>query len=177
MNIKLIIIIISFTYLHHPGEKEDHGDEKDETSPRRQRVDGPVHDEHPALLGRRLIHSEETGGYKGKRHINHFSMTGRSSGTAHYDVSIQQDATAEFVTSSFKIFLTQTFPRCGATLYNVFKDDVSAIQWCQFCVSLSGSLLNILHLFVSFIQNPKLLQWQTVLTTLVTIGTMSICFE
>ena len=44
-----------------------------------------------------------------------------------------------------------------------FEDDVSAIQWCQFCVSLSGSLLNILQLFASFSQNPKLLQWRTVL--------------
>ena len=40
--------------------------------------------------------------------INHFSTTGRCSGPAHYDVSI---------TSILKIFLTQTFPRCGATCY------------------------------------------------------------
>ena len=71
-----------------------------------------------------------------------------------------------FVTSSFKIFLTQTFPQCGATCYIAFEGDDSAIQWCQFCVSLSGSLFNILQLFVSFSQNPKLLQWRTVLTTL-----------
>ena len=51
-------------------------------------------------------------------------------------------------------------------LYTAFEDDVSAIQWCQFCVSLGGSLLNILQLFASFSQNPKLLQWRTVLTTL-----------
>ena len=50
-------------------------------------------------------------------------------------------------------------------LYTAFEDDVSAIQWCKFSVSLSASLLNILQLFASFSQNPKLLQWQTVLTT------------
>ena len=32
--------------------------------------------------------------------------------------------------------------------------DDSAIQWCQFCVSLSGNLFNILQLFASFSQNP-----------------------
>ena len=49
--------------------------------------------------------------------LNHFSTTGRCSGPAHYDVSIRQAARAAFVTSSFKIFLTQTFPRCGATCF------------------------------------------------------------
>ena len=38
--------------------------------------------------------------------VNHFSMTGRCSGPAHYDVSIRQAAVAAFVTSSLKIFLT-----------------------------------------------------------------------
>ena len=52
-----------------------------------------------------------------KQWINHFSTTGRCSGPAHCDVSIRQAARAAFVTSSFKIFLTQTFPRCGATCY------------------------------------------------------------
>ena len=36
---------------------------------------------------------------------------------AHYDVSIRQAARAAFVTSNCKIFLTQTFPRCGATCF------------------------------------------------------------
>ena len=49
--------------------------------------------------------------------FNHFSTTGRCSGPAHNDVSIRQAARAVFVTSSFKIVLTQTFPRCGATCY------------------------------------------------------------
>ncbi len=40
-------------------------------------------------------------------------------------------------------------------LYIAFEGDDSAIQWCQFCVSLSGSLFNILQLFASFSQNPK----------------------
>ena len=43
-------------------------------------------------------------------------------------------------------------------LYIAFEGDVSAIQWCQFCVSFNGSLLNILQLFASFSQKPKLLQ-------------------
>ena len=49
--------------------------------------------------------------------FNHFSTTGRCSDPAHCDVSIRQAPRAAFVTSSFKIFLTQTFPRCGATCY------------------------------------------------------------
>ena len=49
--------------------------------------------------------------------FNHFSTTGRCSGPGHYDVSIRQAARAAFVTSSFKIFLTHTFTRCGATCY------------------------------------------------------------
>ena len=48
-------------------------------------------------------------------YINHFSTTSRCSDPAHYDVSIRQAARAAFVTSSFKIFSIQTFPRCGAT--------------------------------------------------------------
>ena len=51
-------------------------------------------------------------------------------------------------------------------LYIAFDGDDSAIQWCQFCVSLSGSLFNILQLFASFSQNPKLLQWRTELPAL-----------
>ena len=51
-------------------------------------------------------------------------------------------------------------------LYIALEGDDLAIQYCQFCVSLSGSLFNILQLFESFSQNPKLLQWRTVLTTL-----------
>ena len=78
---------------------------------------------------------------KVSRIFNHFSTTG---GTAHDDVSIRQAALKAareaFVTSSFKIFLTQTFPLCGATCYIIiaFEGDDSAIQWCQFCLSLSG---------------------------------------
>ena len=47
-------------------------------------------------------------------------------------------------------------------LYTAFKDDVSAIQWCEFSLSLSARLLNISQYFASFSQNPKLLQWRTV---------------
>ena len=51
-------------------------------------------------------------------------------------------------------------------LYIAFDGDDSAIQLCQFCVSLSGSLFNILQLLASFSENPMLLQWRTVFTTL-----------
>ena len=69
------------------------------------------------LLGRVVPHKFS---HRAESHIsvlNHFSTTGRCSGPAHYDVSIRQAARAAFVRSSFKIFLTQTFPRCGATCY------------------------------------------------------------
>ena len=52
-------------------------------------------------------------------HVNHYRTIGRVSGPAHYDVSIRQAARAAFVTSSFKIFLTQTFLRCGATCFKL----------------------------------------------------------
>ena len=52
-----------------------------------------------------------------KTEINHYRTIGHCSGPAHYDASIRQAARAAFVTSSFKIFLTQTFPRCGATCH------------------------------------------------------------
>ena len=54
---------------------------------------------------------------KNNSDLNHYRTIGRCSGPAYYDVSIRQAARAAFVTSSFKIFLTQTFPRCGATCY------------------------------------------------------------
>ena len=72
----------------------------------------------------------------------------------HYDVSIRQAAIEAFVMSSFKIFLTQNFPRCGATCYIAFKGDVTAFQWCQFPIAQ----WNILPFFASFSQNPKLLR-------------------
>ena len=71
------------------------------------------------------------------RYLNHFSTTGRCSDPAHYDVSIRQAAGAAFVTSSFKIFLTQVF--CDVEPHVFF---------------------NILQLIASFSQNPKLLQWR-----------------
>ena len=99
--------------------------------------------------------------------FNHYRTTGRCSGPAHYDVSIRQAARAAFVTSSFKIFTTNFSAMWSHVLYIAFEGDGSAIQWCQFCVSRCGSLFNILQLFASFSQNPMLLQWRTVLTTLV----------
>ena len=49
--------------------------------------------------------------------VNHLSTICLYGSPAHYDVSIRQAAIEAFVKSSFKIFLTQTFPRCGATCY------------------------------------------------------------
>ena len=90
-------------------------------------------------------------------------MTGRCGGPAHYDVSIRQAARAAFIMSSFKIFLTQTFPRCGATCYILpLMVMTQLFNGVNFCVSLTGSLFNILQLFASFSQNPKLLQWRMV---------------
>ena len=45
-----------------------------------------------------------------RKSINHFSTIGLYGGPAHYDISIRQAAIEAFVTSSFKIVLTQTFP-------------------------------------------------------------------
>ena len=107
--------------------------------------------------------------------VNHFSTTGRCSGPAYNDVSIRQAARAAFVTSSFKIIFNTNFSAMRShLLYRsiAFEGDDSAIQWCQCCVSLSGSLFNILQLFAIFSQNPKLLQWRTVLTTLATFRIM-----
>ena len=47
--------------LDKPGQEEDHGDEEDESFPRRKTVESLVHDEHPAFLWRRHIHREEAG--------------------------------------------------------------------------------------------------------------------
>lgn len=48
--------------LHQPREEEDHGGEEEGGSPARQGVNGPVHDEHPALLRGSLIHREDARG-------------------------------------------------------------------------------------------------------------------
>ena len=53
--------------------------------------------------------------------IKHFSMTGRCSGPPRCVTWIRQAARPAIVTSSFKIFLTQTFPLCGATCYIVLS--------------------------------------------------------
>ena len=101
------------------------------------------------------------------RHVyscfNHFSTTGRCSGPPRYDTWRRQAARprAAIVTSSFKIILTQTYPLCGSTCLQ--GRCLLSIQWCQFCLSLSGSLLKIMQLFASFSQYSKLLQWRTVL--------------
>ena len=86
-------------------------------------------------------------------YVNHFSTIGLYGGPAHYDVSIRQAAIEAFITSSFKIFLTQTFLRCGATCY------------CLQGRCHSFSMVSIVYrsverfavIFASFSQNPKLL--------------------
>ena len=47
--------------LDEPGEEEDERTEVEEGPPRGQAVDGAVHEERPALLGRSLVHGEHTG--------------------------------------------------------------------------------------------------------------------
>ena len=99
--------------------------------------------------------------------IKHFSTTGRCSDPAHYDVSIRQAARAAFVTSSFKIFLTQTFLRCGATCFILPSRAMTRLfNGVNFVYRSVEVYLNILQLFASFSQNLKLLQWRTVLATL-----------
>ena len=51
--------------------------------------------------------------------FNRFSTTGRCSGPPCCDTWIRHFARPTFVTSSFKIFLTQPFPPCGATCYTL----------------------------------------------------------
>ena len=68
----------------------------------------------------------------------------------------------------FRIFLTQTFPLYGATSYilpsrtmsQLFNGGNFVYRSVEVCCTSS-------HLFASFSQNTKLLQWRTVLTTLV----------
>ena len=80
-------------------------------------------------------------------------------------VSIRQAATAAFVTSSFKFFLNQTFPQCAATCYilpsRTMSQPFNGVNFVYRSVEVC-----ILQLFASFSQNPKLLQWRTVLTTM-----------
>ena len=87
--------------------------------------------------------------------FNHFSTIGLYGGPAHYDVSIWQAAIEAFVTSSFKIFLTHTFPRCGATCYILPSRAMSQLFNG---VNFVYRSVEHLPLFASFSQNPKLLQ-------------------
>ena len=49
--------------------------------------------------------------------VNNFSTTGRNCGTPLRDACVRQACLPAIATSSFKIFLTQSFPRRGATCY------------------------------------------------------------
>ena len=82
------------------------------------------------------------------RLFNHFSTIGLYGGPAHYDVSIRQAAIEAFITSSFKIFLTQTFPRCGATCYILPSRAMSQLFNGVNCVSLSGTFCLYLRVLV-----------------------------
>ena len=79
--------------------------------------------------------------------FNHFSTTGLYGGPAHDDVSIRQAAIEAFVKSSFKIFLTQTFPRCGATCYILPSRAMSQISMVSLLSIAQG---NILPIFARF---------------------------
>ena len=82
------------------------------------------------------------------RQTDHFSTAGLYSGPAHYDVSIRQAAIEAFVKSSFKIFLTQTFPRCGATCYILPSRVMSQLFNGVNCVSLRGTFCRYLRVLV-----------------------------
>ena len=86
--------------------------------------------------------------------------------TLEDDRPLDRHASGDRNDKFLNLFNTNFSTMWSHVLHSAFKDDVSAIQWCYFCLSLSGSLLNILQLFASFSQNSKLLQWRTVLPTL-----------
>lgn len=52
-------------YLDQPGEEEDECDEVEVGAPAWEAVDGAVHEEHPPLLGCRLIHRKYAGAWEG----------------------------------------------------------------------------------------------------------------
>ena len=99
--------------------------------------------------------------------FNHFSTTGRCSGPACYDVSIRQAARVAFVTSSFKLFLTQTFPRCGAMCYilpsRAMTQLFNGVNFLYRSVEVYLTFCSYLRVLVRI---RKLIQWRTVLTTL-----------
>ena len=49
--------------------------------------------------------------------VDHFSTSGRNCGTPLRDACVRQACLPAIAMSSFKIFLTQSFPRRGATCY------------------------------------------------------------
>ena len=86
----------------------------------------------------------------------HFSTTGPE----RCDAWIRQTAKSAIVTSSFKSFLTQNFPLCGAIYVILSSRAMHTIQWCQFCLLLNRSLLIVSQLFESFSHYPQYLQWR-----------------
>ena len=86
---------------------------------------------------------------------------------AQRTMTIRQAARAAFITSSFKIFLTQTFPRCGATCYILPSRAMTQLfNGVNFVYRSVEVYLTFCSYLQSFSQNPKLLQWRMVLTTL-----------
>ena len=83
-----------------------------------------------------------------KNKFTHFSTIGLYGGPAHYDVSVRQADIEAFVTSSFKIFLTQTFPRCGATCYILPSRAMSQLFNGVNFLSLSGTYCHYLRVLV-----------------------------
>ena len=68
--------------------------------------------------------------------------------------------------SSFKIFLTQTFPRCAAKCYILPSRAMAQLfNGVNFVYRSFEVYLTFCSKLASFSQNPKLLQWRTVLTT------------
>ena len=90
--------------------------------------------------------------------LNHFSTTGRNCGTPLRDACVRQACLPAIATSSFKILLTQSFQRHGATCY--------ILPWRAMSrlfngVNFGRCLSKFSDLFGSFSQNPILPQWRT----------------
>ena len=52
------------SYLDEPCQEEDEGDEVEIRAPAGEAINGSVHEEHPSLLGRRLVHRENAGSWR-----------------------------------------------------------------------------------------------------------------
>lgn len=86
-----------FEYLNEPGEEENEGDEVEIGAPAGEAVNGPVHEEHPALLRRRLVHGEDAG-----------TCQDRRAGGVRMDVEMRKDFSEKQSRSIHAHFLNST---------------------------------------------------------------------